>query len=94
MSGREPVRPHDTGREGNDDGREMCEVNEEDGDMFGYKTTEHEWKHELTRDGADHEEDAFDRMMRPFNPDVEESDEGDAIAENHGKPKSKALYRK
>ena len=51
VSGREPVRPHDAGKE-----REMCEVDEED---------------------------AFDRWMRPFNPDVERSDEESAIAESH-----------
>ena len=49
MSGREPVRPHDAGKERNDDGREMCEIDEEDEDLFGYKATEHGRKHELKR---------------------------------------------
>ena len=51
MSGREPVRPHGTGKERDAKRREMCEVDEED------------------------EEDAFEKWMRPFNPDVEEKNE-------------------
>ena len=67
VSGRELVRPYGRGREGYDNGREMCEVDEED---------------------------AFDRMMRPFNPDVEESDEGDAIAESHEETEEEGLIPK
>ena len=41
MNGGRPVRP-----QRGDDGREMCEVDEEGGDAFGYKAD---------RDGDDHE---------------------------------------
>ena len=70
MSGREPVRPQDASKGGNDDGREMCEVDEED------------------------EEDAFDRWMRPFNPDVEGRDEEGVIAENHEEAEEEGLIPK
>ena len=67
MSGREPVRPHNAGKGGEDKGREMCDIDEEEEDLIGYKA-------------RDQEEDAFDRWMRPFNPDLEGGAEGGAGA--------------
>ena len=46
-----------------------------------------------TRDEED-EEDAFDRWMRLFNPDVEGRDEEGVIAENHEEAEEGGLYRK
>ena len=42
----------------------------------------------------DHEEDAFDRMMRPFNPDIEEGDERNAGAEDHEESEEEGLIPK
>ena len=86
MSGRETVRPHDAGKERNDDGREMCEIDEEDEDTFGHKAAERTGKCE------EDEAIAFDRM-RPFSPDVEESEEGGVIAEDQEEAEE-ALCRK
>ena len=44
MNGGRPVRP-----QGSDGEREMCEVEEDDGDVFGYKAEQ------LNRGGEDHE---------------------------------------
>ena len=81
VSGREPVRPHDAGKERDDDGREMCEIDEEGEDSFGHKA-------------KDQEEDAFNRWMRPFNPDVEEGDEGAEGAKNHEEAEEEGIRPK
>ena len=94
MNDRRPVRPHETDKGRSEDGREMCEVDEEDEDSFRYKAMEHGRKQELGQDGADQEEDAFERWMRPFNPDVERSDEESAIAENHEEAEEEGLIPK
>ena len=40
------------------------------------------------------EEDAFDRMMRPFNPDIEEGGEGDRTTENREEAEEEGLVPK
>ena len=83
VSGGGPVRPQETGKERSKGRREVCEVDEEDEDSCRYKAKEHRGEQELGQDGTDQEEDAFEKWMRPFDPDVEEGGGGDAIAEDH-----------
>ena len=63
VNGATPVRPQETRKIGSSIEREMCDVDEEDERLPGYKATEHEWKHEMDEGKPDHGEEEEEGLV-------------------------------